>query len=228
MSSTAMPKTAMRDTRTTSTTAWTSLRSTRLCLRDTPRCAGAGPMPMIWRGHQPLCALGQLLARPSATYCSTWKMFTARRCSSWRARGARCRSWSSCSSTTPTRTWPIWTACIHLCASELYKDAFDKLVEFGDDVNKMKSDASGSTPLHLAATCDDAKMVRFLIGKSVNINKFNSRKQTALHLAAEHGAVRACRTLLRVGAVLNTEDKQENTPLHNKKNKTRVKIKYLN
>ncbi|KAI8649318.1 NACHT domain-containing protein [Fusarium sp. Ph1] len=68
----------------------------------------------------------------------------------------------------------------------------------------------GFTALHLAAMCNQAAIIDFLVSHEASVNLQSDQGQTALHLAAAHGNIEATSMLLKLGA-LNVVDKDGGT-----------------
>jgi ankyrin repeat protein len=68
----------------------------------------------------------------------------------------------------------------------------------------------GFTALHLAAMCNQAAIIDFLVSHEASVNLQSDQGQTALHLAAAHGNIKATSMLLKLGA-LNVVDKDGGT-----------------
>lgn len=68
----------------------------------------------------------------------------------------------------------------------------------------------GFTALHLAAMCNQAAIIDFLVSHEASVNLQSDQGQTALHLAAAHGNIEATGMLLKLGA-LNVVDKDGGT-----------------
>ncbi|CAM9242212.1 unnamed protein product, partial [Hapterophycus canaliculatus] len=65
------------------------------------------------------------------------------------------------------------------------------------------ADASGDTPLHLAAAHEDDNFVRMLLRKGARVNVLNSHERYPLHAAVEHNNVEVAMALLKAGACVN-------------------------
>ena len=73
------------------------------------------------------------------------------------------------------------------------------LIELGADVN-AKNYSFGSTPLMLAAECNDVGTVELLIKKGAKINEINKKEMTALTAAAIKGYSAVVQKLIDAGA----------------------------
>ena len=87
------------------------------------------------------------------------------------------------------------TAATYFC----HPNVSEFLIEQGADVN-AKNDGFGSTPLMLAAECNDVAIVDALIRRSAKINETNKKGMTALTAAAIKGHVAVVQLLLNSGA----------------------------
>ncbi|GFR24112.1 ankyrin-3 [Trichonephila clavata] len=89
--------------------------------------------------------------------------------------------------------------------SELY------LVE---DIDINFTDVDGYTPLHIAATYGDEKLVKYCINKSCNVNAQCLRGFTALHFAVEDRQLKIVQLLLENGSNINAKAQDGRTALH--------------
>jgi len=87
------------------------------------------------------------------------------------------------------------TAATYFC----HPNVSEFLIEQGADVN-AKNDGFGSTPLMLAAECNDVAIVGALIKRGAKINETNKKGMTALTSAAIKGHVAVVQLLLSSGA----------------------------
>ncbi|GFU58469.1 ankyrin-3 [Trichonephila clavipes] len=76
------------------------------------------------------------------------------------------------------------------------------------------ADVDGYTPLHLAATYGDEKLVTYCINKSCNVNVQCSRGFTALHFAVEDRHLNVVELLLENGSNINIKAQDGRTALH--------------
>ena len=94
------------------------------------------------------------------------------------------------------------TAATHVCHSPVV----EFLVNHDADAN-VKNYGYGSTPLMLAAECNDVTSVRALIKRDANINETNKKGMTALTAASAKGKTAVVQVLLDAGA--NPEEAYE-------------------
>ncbi len=67
--------------------------------------------------------------------------------------------------------------------------------------------------LHVAASCDQAAIVRFLVQeKGMAVDWANFKQNTPLHHAGQNGAMQAAKELIALGADLNAKNSENNTP----------------
>lgn len=76
------------------------------------------------------------------------------------------------------------------------------------------SDASGMTPLLIAAVRGHANIVQYLLSCKADIHAMNVHKQTALHLASLSGSTECVTDLLAAGASPGARDFKDDLPLH--------------
>lgn len=81
-----------------------------------------------------------------------------------------------------------------------------RLIRHGANVNFI--DSAGETPLHGAAACGWATMVRLLLaaGARHDIHAANTNEMTPLHWAAGWGSLGAVRALIKAGADPDAKD----------------------
>jgi ankyrin repeat protein len=103
---------------------------------------------------------------------------------------------------------------IHLCSFESSTSLLEKLLEYGDDINKVIGNNQKDTPLHIAARSNNSYMINLLINNGADCNKTNGKKQTPLHVAASVGSDQSCLSLLQSGAKINKADSYGQTPFH--------------
>lgn len=87
------------------------------------------------------------------------------------------------------------------------------LVDSGADINA--ANASGQTPLHLAAANGDAGMVQVLLEDGAEFDLLDTGEGlSALHVAAQCGHEQVVDLLVRYGADLEARTMHQQTPLH--------------
>lgn len=77
------------------------------------------------------------------------------------------------------------------------------LIDAGADVNARGCDDTGETPLHWAASSDDADVARVLIDAGANVNSPNGSIGTVLENAVGYGCWNVARLLLSCGATVD-------------------------
>jgi serine/threonine-protein phosphatase 6 regulatory ankyrin repeat subunit A len=73
------------------------------------------------------------------------------------------------------------------------------------------------TPVHYAATLDDAKVIEMMLKKSNSVNEVDAQMKTALFYAVFNNSseqVNIIRVLIENGAKVNQKDCEGRTPLH--------------
>ena len=68
--------------------------------------------------------------------------------------------------------------------------------------------------MHLAATGNHHRVIKFLIGLGADVNILDHNLSSPLHLAAQNNGVEAMKLLVKSGANIFAQDDYENTPLH--------------
>ena len=86
------------------------------------------------------------------------------------------------------------------------------LIAHGADANAEDSD--GWTPMHYAAYCGHAEVVRLLLANGADANTQDRYGWTPLHHAARNGHGEIVKLLLAHGANVNAKDNYGWTPLH--------------
>ncbi|KAK7508594.1 hypothetical protein BaRGS_00000160 [Batillaria attramentaria] len=84
----------------------------------------------------------------------------------------------------------------------------------GAAAGRVKRNAKGETPLHVAAIKGDVTAVRELLAKGDNPNVRDNAGWTPLHEAVNHGNSRVTELLLQHGAMVNMPGMDNDTPLH--------------
>ncbi|KAK7109657.1 hypothetical protein V1264_013658 [Littorina saxatilis] len=84
----------------------------------------------------------------------------------------------------------------------------------GSNGVRMKRNAKGETPLHVAAIKGDLSAVKELMSKGDNPNVRDNAGWTPLHEAVNHGNAGVTEVLLQHGALVNTPGMENDTPLH--------------
>ncbi|XP_076439519.1 BRCA1-associated RING domain protein 1-like [Babylonia areolata] len=79
---------------------------------------------------------------------------------------------------------------------------------------RVKRNAKGETPLHVAAIKGDITAVRELLNKGDNPNVRDNAGWTPLHEAVNHGHTAVTEALLQHGAMVNMPGMENDTPLH--------------
>ncbi len=74
-------------------------------------------------------------------------------------------------------------------------------------------DAAGWTPLHYAATRDNAQFTRMIVEAGADVNATATGGETPLHIAARTGKLGALQTLLAHGADMSLQNEKGQTPL---------------
>ncbi|XP_041374688.1 serine/threonine-protein phosphatase 6 regulatory ankyrin repeat subunit A-like [Gigantopelta aegis] len=87
-----------------------------------------------------------------------------------------------------------------------------RLVEKGAKLNVV--DASGNTPLHIAAYYSSVDVVRYLVEKGLQIDLPNRYGTMPIHLASAHNTSAVCLCILDNGADPNITDADRKSPLH--------------
>jgi ankyrin repeat protein len=80
--------------------------------------------------------------------------------------------------------------------------------------DSAKAEASGDTPLHLAAGGGHLEVARLLLGRRADVNARDENDQTPLHLACANHHAAVVKLLLDQGGAPNTKDSEGDTPLH--------------
>ncbi|XP_041374689.1 serine/threonine-protein phosphatase 6 regulatory ankyrin repeat subunit B-like [Gigantopelta aegis] len=91
-------------------------------------------------------------------------------------------------------------------------EVIKRLVEKGAKLNVV--DASGNTPLHIAAHYSSVDVVRYLVEKGLQIDLPNGNGAMPIHLASAHNTSDVCLCILNNGAVPNVTDAHSKSPLH--------------
>ena len=103
-----------------------------------------------------------------------------------------------------------------LCAAPIHDAARSGDVEAAarllddDQLSENSVDASGRTPLSLAAAAGQRDLVSFFLERGALVNSTNDRGATPLHFAASRGDSQIVRVLIEHGAVVNA--RADSTP----------------
>ena len=79
--------------------------------------------------------------------------------------------------------------------------------------NADLTDSDGWTPLHYAATVENATICSLLVEHEAQVESKNSSGETPLHIAVMKGNVPAMQGLLQNGAKMTTKDNTDKTPI---------------
>jgi ankyrin repeat protein len=89
----------------------------------------------------------------------------------------------------------------------------ESLVEAGGDINT--ANATGQTPLHLAAASGNVETVRMLLDEGAELDLPDTVEGfSALHVATMHGHADVVDLLVRYGADPEARTRRQQTPLH--------------
>ncbi len=92
-------------------------------------------------------------------------------------------------------------------------EAIKEMLE-ADETLVQTIDAKGRTPLHIAATREDAKLARLLLQSGAKVDATDKRKKTPLHHAAQAGSNAVALLLLEAEADVEAADMKGSRPLH--------------
>ena len=100
------------------------------------------------------------------------------------------------------------------------------LISLGADVNAK--DDNGFTPLHLATTNRNYKLVELLVSEGADVKVKNDDGETPLHYGAYYGSIEIVKYLVSKGAEVNVKNDDGETPLDSAKAEEHTEIvKYL-
>jgi ankyrin repeat protein len=105
-----------------------------------------------------------------------------------------------------------WTA-LHLAAFFGQREAAERLLAAGADVNAVSRNALGNTPLHAAVAGGHVDLALLLIESGAGVNTSDTGGHTPFHIAAEGGHVAVVKALLARGADAHAVDVEDRTPL---------------
>ena len=109
---------------------------------------------------------------------------------------------------------PLPTCTLHEAAELGDVASLEKLLLLDASCDVDARDASGATPLVVAAAASRSEAAQFLLSRGADPNATNARGDTALHWACYRGDAAAARALLRAGADVRARGDVGNTPLH--------------
>ncbi|KAM3927482.1 uncharacterized protein RB166_010157 [Leptodactylus fuscus] len=113
-----------------------------------------------------------------------------------------------------TSTDQFGNSLLHYAAHAGHIDEICRLLQDGYSV--LSQNASGLTPLHMAAFGGNVQALEMLLS-SQSINAINSQSIkdfTPLHEAVRGGSIETVKLLIEKGADANLQDQEGNTPLH--------------
>ena len=102
-------------------------------------------------------------------------------------------------------------SAFHIACFEGHKAIADAFLAGGADPNG--ADPCGFVPLELAASQNQASIIKVLLSAGADVHRRNPKSGTALHTAAAEGAPRAIKALLGAGARHTDVDEYDATPL---------------
>lgn len=107
--------------------------------------------------------------------------------------------------------YPVHAAI--MADSEPIAERLVKAMKDGNHSLDAAKDAAGWTPLHYAATRDNAGFTRMLAEAGADVNAAAQGGETPLHIAARTGKIGALQTLLAHGADMSIQNEKGQTPL---------------
>ncbi len=110
------------------------------------------------------------------------------------------------------RAYDGWTP-LHLAAFFGRRQALERLIAAGADLNAISSNALRNTPLHAAIAGKHTDVALLLIGAGADVTVADSGGHTPFHIAAEEGFVPVVKALLARGADAHAVDAEDRTPL---------------
>jgi ankyrin repeat protein len=105
-----------------------------------------------------------------------------------------------------------WTP-LHLAAFFGQRNAVERLIAAGADMNAISTNALRNSPLHAAIAGRHADLALLLIGAGADVTIADSGGHTPFHIAAEEGFVPVVKALLARGADAHAVDAEDRTPL---------------
>lgn len=107
--------------------------------------------------------------------------------------------------------YPVHAAI--MADSEPIAERLVKAMKDGNHSLDAAKDAAGWTPLHYAATRDNAGFTRMIAEAGADVNAAATGGETPLHIAARTGKIGALQTLLAHGADMSLQNEKGQTPL---------------
>lgn len=88
-----------------------------------------------------------------------------------------------------------------------------QLLKYGDS-KEAPTAIKGCGSLHIAASSDNASMIKFLLANGADIKASNKLREQPIHTAIKYGSIEALHVLVEGGAALDCSDKDGRQPLH--------------
>jgi ankyrin repeat protein len=110
------------------------------------------------------------------------------------------------------RAYDGWTA-LHLAAFFGRREAVERLVSAGADIQAVADNSIHNTPLHAAVAGGYVEVSLLLIENGADVNAVDAGGHTPLHIAAEAGYVPVVEALLARDADPHAVDAEDKTPL---------------
>jgi ankyrin repeat protein len=105
-----------------------------------------------------------------------------------------------------------WTP-LHLAAFFGRREAAERLMAAGADLNAVSRNALRNTPLHAAVAGGHVDVSLLLIDAAADVNVVDAGRHTPFHIAAEAGYLPVARALVARGADAHVVDAEDRTPL---------------